>query len=72
MRQLLHLRVNADDNFNRPSLLFTKLSKSKSVYDVFEIAEFLCHSLPVVSNTKELNQLEKRLKDVSEQGWERG
>ena len=71
-KQLLHIRVDADDDSNRPSLLFTKLLRSKSVNDVVELADFLCRSLPVVSDVEELNQLEKRLKDVREQGWERG
>jgi len=31
----------------------------------------VCHSLPVVSGVEELKELEKRLKGVREQGWDK-
>jgi len=54
----------ADEDFSCPSLLLTKLSRSKSINDVVELSDFLRQG-----DVEELSQLEEHLKNVREHGF---
>jgi len=54
----------ACDNHKNMSLLLTKLPRGNLVQDIIDLSDFLCRSLPLVDNLEELNELEKRLKNI--------